>query len=107
MGLLVKQSLFNGALGGDARTNFVDSSTKGRSQFIQQLEEFTSETERKEQEEERAVKPFRKETIPETEKLPVDEIDFQVMIRNSRKHSLKLIRAMRQNNRLRLKNWER
>ncbi|MDP2721230.1 MAG: DEAD/DEAH box helicase [Bacteroidales bacterium] len=44
-GLLVKQSLFDGVLGDDANTNFVDFSTKGRSQFIQQLEEFITETE--------------------------------------------------------------
>lgn len=39
-GLLVKQSLFDGVLGSDAKTNFVDFSSKGRSQFISQLEEF-------------------------------------------------------------------
>jgi SNF2 family DNA or RNA helicase len=47
-GLLVKQSLFDGVLGGDKSTNFVDFSTKGRSQFIQQLEEFISRTETQE-----------------------------------------------------------
>ena len=44
-GLLVKQSLFDGVLDGGSKTNFVDFSTKGRSQFIQQLEEFIAETE--------------------------------------------------------------
>lgn len=39
-GLMVKQSLFDGVLDGEAKTNFVDFSTKGRAQFIQQLEEF-------------------------------------------------------------------
>ncbi|MFA9388399.1 MAG: DEAD/DEAH box helicase [Prolixibacteraceae bacterium] len=39
-GLLVKQSLFDGVLGTDANINFVDFSSKGRSQFIDQLEEF-------------------------------------------------------------------
>lgn len=45
-GLLVKQSLFDGVLGTNANTNFVDFSSKGRSQFIEQLEEFiaTQET---------------------------------------------------------------
>lgn len=45
-GLLVKQSLFNSVLGANARNNFVDFSSKGRSQFIEQLEEFiaTQET---------------------------------------------------------------
>ncbi|GET30923.1 DEAD/DEAH box helicase [Prolixibacter sp. SD074] len=77
-GLLVKQSLFDGVLGDDARTNFVDFTTKGRSQFIQQLEEFISETERKGQEEELAVEPLGEEAITETEpeKRPADEIDF-------------------------------
>ena len=44
-GLLVKQNLFDGVLGTNANTNFVDFSTKGRSQFIQQLEEFISNKE--------------------------------------------------------------
>lgn len=39
-GLMVKQSLFDGVLDGKTTTNFVDFSTKGRAQFIQQLEEF-------------------------------------------------------------------
>lgn len=44
-GLLVKQNLFDGVLGTNANTNFVDFSTKGRPQFIQQLEEFISNEE--------------------------------------------------------------
>ncbi len=77
-GLLVKQSLFDGVLGDDARTNFVDFSTKGRSQFIQQLEEFISQTERKEQEEELAAEFMQQEVLQKTEpeKLPAGEIDF-------------------------------
>jgi superfamily II DNA/RNA helicase len=39
-GLLVKQSLFDGVLGDNANRDYVDFTTKGRSQFIQQLEEF-------------------------------------------------------------------
>ena len=39
-GLLVKQNLFEGVLDAESRTNYVDFSSKGRSQFIQQLEEF-------------------------------------------------------------------
>jgi SNF2 family DNA or RNA helicase len=39
-GLLIKQNLFDGVLDGNGNTNFVDFSSKGRSQFIQQLEEF-------------------------------------------------------------------
>jgi SNF2 family DNA or RNA helicase len=37
-GLLVKQSLFEGVLSETSDVNYVDFSTKGRSQFIQQLE---------------------------------------------------------------------
>jgi len=44
-GLLVKQSLFDGVLGTNANTNFVDFSSKGRSQFIDQLEEFITSQE--------------------------------------------------------------
>jgi SNF2 family DNA or RNA helicase len=44
-GLLVKQSLFDGVLDGASKTNAVDFSTKGRSQFIQQLEEFINSAE--------------------------------------------------------------
>jgi len=47
-GLLVKQNLFDGVLDGASETNSVDFSTKGRSQFIQQLEEFITETENSE-----------------------------------------------------------
>lgn len=39
-GLLVKQNLFDGVLDAGSSTNFVDFSSKGRSQFITQLEEF-------------------------------------------------------------------
>lgn len=55
-GLLVKQSLFDGVLGEDAGRDMVDFSTKGRSQFIEQLEEFISGTEKVE---------TTKEEIPE------------------------------------------
>jgi superfamily II DNA/RNA helicase len=44
-GLLIKQSLFDGVLGSDSNQDFVDFSSKGRSQFIQQLEEFIAESE--------------------------------------------------------------
>ena len=44
-GLLIKQNLFDGVLDGSSTTNYVDFSSKGRSQFIQQLEEFITETE--------------------------------------------------------------
>lgn len=45
-GLLVKQNLFDGVLDSSSSTNYVDFSTKGRSQFIQQLENFVAESEK-------------------------------------------------------------
>jgi SNF2 family DNA or RNA helicase len=45
-GLLIKQNLFDGVLDGSSSTNYVDFSSKGRSQFIQQLEAFVAETEK-------------------------------------------------------------
>jgi SNF2 family DNA or RNA helicase len=45
-GLLVKQNLFDGVLDSSSTTNYVDFSSKGRSQFIQQLEEFIAESEK-------------------------------------------------------------
>ena len=48
-GLLVKQNLFDGVLGNDTGINSVDFSTKGRSQFIHQLEAFLAETGKQEQ----------------------------------------------------------
>ena len=65
-GLLVKQNLFEGVLDSESRINYVDFSSKGRSQFIQQLEEFINT-------------PFEdKEEIPveeAAEKATPDEID--------------------------------
>ena len=78
-GLLVKQSLFDGVLGDNANTNFVDFSTKGRSQFIQQLEEFINETEQLELQkgeypDEVEETDLVKETIAEGK--PKNEIDL-------------------------------
>jgi superfamily II DNA/RNA helicase len=44
-GLLVKQSLFEGVLSEGSAVNYVDFSTKGRSQFIRQLEAMIMEQE--------------------------------------------------------------
>ena len=44
-GLLIKQNLFDGVLDSSSTTDYVDFSSKGRSQFIQQLEEFINESE--------------------------------------------------------------
>jgi SNF2 family DNA or RNA helicase len=78
-GLLVKQSLFDGVLNPDNEIDFVDFSTKGRSQFIQQLEEFISETEQLEK-----ATPAQEVYVPTQqaiplsmdEKLSVDELVF-------------------------------
>jgi hypothetical protein len=43
--LLVKQNLFDGVLSEGNTTNYVDFSTKGRSQFIQQIEAFVTQQE--------------------------------------------------------------
>ncbi len=73
-GLLVKQSLFDGVLGDNKSTNFVDFSTKGRSQFIQQLETFITLTENQ-----NLMNPLQPADIPveafETMGVP-EEIDF-------------------------------
>ena len=45
VGLLVKQSLFDGVLDSGSKTDYVDFSSKGRSQFIDQLEAFVSRIE--------------------------------------------------------------
>ena len=72
-GLLVKQNLFDGVLDDASTTNFVDFSTKGRSQFIQQLEEFITEAENTEKTESTKVDPSEKITV-ETDHVP--ELDF-------------------------------
>jgi SNF2 family DNA or RNA helicase len=45
-GLLLKQNLFDGVLSRDSELSYVDFSTKGRSQFIQQIEALIREQER-------------------------------------------------------------
>ena len=59
-GLLIKQNLFDGVLDSSSTTNFVDFSTKGRSQFIQQLEAFIAQAEN--------------QPLPELEPIPVFEV---------------------------------
>lgn len=77
VGLLVKQNLFDGVLDSSSTTDFVDFSTKGRSQFIQQLEKFIAETEKIAIEEEKVLL-IEDESIEEpaqTEK-EAEELDF-------------------------------
>lgn len=78
-GLLVKQSLFDGVLGEGANRDFVDFTTKGRSQFIQQLEEFIAETEKEQIEETELIeteKEVQDTVVAEAEKQPNPELDF-------------------------------
>ena len=49
-GLLVKQNLFEGVLDSGSKTDYVDFSSKGRSQFIDQLEAFINRVEAEEAE---------------------------------------------------------
>ena len=58
--MLIKQNLFDGVLDSSSTTNFVDFSTKGRSQFIQQLEAFIAQAEN--------------QPLPELEPIPVFEV---------------------------------
>ena len=77
-GLLVKQNLFDGVLNDENETNFVDFSSKGRSQFIEQLEEFVKEAEVRHEQEEESPEEAQAgiETIseiPETEQENISE----------------------------------
>nr|NQU91692.1 DEAD/DEAH box helicase [Bacteroidota bacterium] len=73
-GLLVKQSLFDGVLGDGANTNFVDFSSKGRSQFIEQLEAFINETEKPIHEEDLAPAFSEEpETVPQHKKSETEQ----------------------------------
>jgi len=58
-GLLVKQNLFDGVLDSNSETNYVDFSTKGRSQFIEELEAFINGLEQETNE------AFPSDNIPE------------------------------------------
>ncbi|MCF6222654.1 MAG: DEAD/DEAH box helicase [Flavobacteriaceae bacterium] len=75
-GLLVKQSLFDGVLGGDTNQDFVDFTTKGRSQFIEQIEDLLSGIEKNdlndEFEREKNVSEIEKENLTEKDKNLLD-----------------------------------
>lgn len=75
-GLLVKQSLFDGVLGEQATRDMVDFSTKGRSQFIKQLEEFISGTEKAEKTQEIEVPEEGTEGAPAQTSDKQSELDF-------------------------------
>jgi SNF2 family DNA or RNA helicase len=78
-GLIVKQNLFDGVLKADFNTDFVDFSSKGRSQFIEQIEMFLDQMERREapQEEEQLIEKLQ-EILPEpaVDEPSPDEIDL-------------------------------
>ena len=79
-GLLVKQSLFDGVLGNNKGTNFVDFSSKGRSQFIQQLEEFIAETEKWENEGVLISEEYQKpENLMGIEEVEVEEEEEKIL----------------------------
>lgn len=65
-GLLVKQSLFDGVLGKETHSDFVDFSSKGRSQFIKQLEQFITETEKPVEVDEENVPALEAMNVPST-----------------------------------------
>lgn len=71
-GLLVKQSLFDGVLSDERNMDYVDFTSKGRSQFIQQLEDFVKSAKEPEQQE---LATDRKET-PELPEEQREELDF-------------------------------
>ena len=77
-GLVVKQNLFEGVLDGGNTTNFVDFTNKGRSQFIQQLEEFLLETERFAANVEESEEEQINETAPEDIINPAEEVEEPV-----------------------------
>ena len=77
-GLLIKQNLFDGVLDSSSTTNYVDFSSKGRSQFIQQLEEFIAESDKLRPEddfEKESLSVISGENIPENPVSP-EEIDL-------------------------------
>jgi SNF2 family DNA or RNA helicase len=65
-GLLVKQSLFDGVLGQESHSDFVDFSSKGRSQFIKQLEQFITETEKPVEVDEEIISATAAMLVPST-----------------------------------------
>ena len=80
-GLLVKQSLFDGVLDNKSKTDFVDFSTKGRSQFIKQLEELLNSIETEVPEETVSTEP--EEVVSEQEKdlltnYETDDLDEEI-----------------------------
>ena len=78
-GLLVKQSLFEGVLSDESTTNYVDFSSKGRSQFIQQLEAFVSQSfeDAETQQEEQLAEQMEMPDITQLEEIEDQKNDLQ------------------------------
>jgi hypothetical protein len=81
LGLLVKQSLFDGVMDSNSKTNFVDFSTKGRSQFIEQIEAFIHriEDERIEDEDNIESAPDTAEPVTEPENNLLTNIESEYL----------------------------
>lgn len=80
-GLLVKQSLFDGVLSEGRSVDFVDFSTKGRSQFIQQIEAMLDLQKEKISSEESIPEEIKKEDLtkePDLGQLELFEEDIQL-----------------------------
>jgi SNF2 family DNA or RNA helicase len=73
-GLLIKQNLFEGVLDSDSKTDYVDFSSKGRSQFIDQLEAFINQPQEEANEDD--TRPDSHEEITEQEKELNEDIDL-------------------------------
>ena len=74
-GLLVKQNLFEGVLNSDNQTDYVDFSSKGRSQFIKQLEDLLNRTMKSEADAE-IISSDDNEKIVEQEKDLADDFEL-------------------------------
>ena len=71
-GLLVKQNLFEGVLDSSSTTDYVDFSSKGRSQFIDQLEAFVNRVEEEDMDTDDIAQETFEEVIEQEEELSED-----------------------------------
>ena len=75
-GLLVKQNLFDSVLDSGSKTDYVDFSSKGRSQFIEQLEAFIKETQKAAEEDTDELEQAADEKAPEQEDETIEDMDL-------------------------------
>ncbi len=80
LGLIVKQNLFDGVLGNKSGFNFVDFSSKGRSQFISQIEAFVSTLEAQAENEETVQLIENIQQNAEAETVPATEEQLQTVV---------------------------